>query len=73
MAAEWDTVRNWLWISDDDKPSHLWAWDGKALSEIARHGMAEITGVESAADGAIYINLQRRIGGPDLTLRLRGG
>ncbi|MDX8410412.1 MAG: hypothetical protein R8K46_00870 [Mariprofundaceae bacterium] len=68
-----DAARNWLWISDDDKPSHLWAWDGKALSEIARHGMAEITGVESAADGAIYINLQRRIGGPDLTLRLRDG
>jgi len=70
---EWDARRGWLWISDDDDPSHLWAWDGNKLTEIARHDMAEITGVESSPGGDIYINVQHRIGGPDLTLRLQDG
>jgi len=70
---EWDTHRGWLWISDDDDPSRLWAWDGEKLTEIARHESAEITGVESSTNGDIYANLQRRTGGPDLTLRLQEG
>jgi len=68
---EWDARRGWLWISDDDDPSHLWAWDGEKLTEIARHDSAEITGVESSSHGDVYVNLQHRSGGPDLTLRLQ--
>jgi len=67
---EWDDKRGWLWITDDDDPSVLWAWDGKKLRRIALHEHAEITGVESAPDGAIYVNLQGRAFGPDLTVRL---
>ncbi|MDQ7010387.1 MAG: hypothetical protein Q9M29_01065 [Mariprofundaceae bacterium] len=67
---EWDEKRGWLWITDDDEPSVLWAWDGKELQRIAWHDHAEITGVESAADGAIYVNLQGRSFDPDLTVRL---
>jgi len=68
---EWDGEHDWLWITDDSSPSILWAWDGKRLREVAHHESAEITGVESAADGSIYIDLQHRRFGPDLTLRLK--
>jgi len=67
---EWDEKRGCLWITDDDTPSALWAWDGKELHRIALHAHAEITGVESAPDGTVYINLQGRTFGPDLTVRL---
>lgn len=67
---EWDSKRNWLWITDDDEPSALWVWNGKDLQRIAMHDHAEITGVESATNGDIYINLQHRRFGSDLTLRL---
>ncbi|HKJ84028.1 MAG TPA: hypothetical protein VJ961_08440 [Mariprofundaceae bacterium] len=65
----WDSKRNWLWITDDDKPSILWAWDGSRLMRIASHNKAEITGVLAAGDN-IYINLQNRSNGPELTMRL---
>lgn len=65
----WDPLRNWLWITDDDDPSYLWAWDGKELREIAHHDDAEITGVITRGK-EVYINVQRDITGPELTLRL---
>jgi sugar lactone lactonase YvrE len=68
---EWDNVHSWLWITDDSDPSILWIWDGRNLREVARHDSAEITGVESASDGSIYINLQHHRFAQDLTLRLR--
>ena len=67
---EWDAHRGWLWITDDDSPSNLWAYDGNKLQKIASHSSAEITGVESSSDGSIYLNLQNRLFGPDLTLKL---
>jgi len=65
----WDEKRGWLWITDDDKPSYLWAWDGKELHEIAHHNNAEITGVTVHGDD-IYINLQRSLGRPEILLHL---
>jgi len=65
----WDPLRRWLWITDDDDPSYLWAWDGRELREIAHHDDAEITGVITHGK-EVYINLQRQITGPELTLRL---
>lgn len=67
---EWDSHRGWLWITDDHSPSNLWVYDGSRLQKIASHSSAEITGVESGKDGTIYLNLQQRFIGPDLTLRL---
>jgi len=67
---EWDSNRGWLWITDDHSPSNLWAYDGNDLQKIASHSSAEITGVESGRDGTIYLNLQHRFIGPDLTLKL---
>lgn len=67
---EWDTKRNILWITDDDDPSSLYAWDGKELTTIARHENAEITGVETSKAGDVYINLQNRAFGPEMTLRI---
>jgi len=68
---EWDQKRNWLWITDDSSPSELWAWDGKKMMRIAAHRSAEITGVESGPDGAVYFNLQHNAFGPDSTLKIR--
>jgi len=68
---EWDHKRSWLWITDDHSPSNLWAYDGSKLHKIASHNSAEITGVESSSDGGIYLNLQHRRFGSDLTLRLK--
>lgn len=65
----WDEQRGWLWITDDDKPSYLWAWDGKELREIARHDDAEITGVTIRGDD-VYINLQRSLSRPEILLHL---
>jgi sugar lactone lactonase YvrE len=65
----WDAVRKWLWITDDSSPSSLWAWDGQKLIHIATHRHAEITGV-LAVNNTIYLNLQGRSDGPELTLRL---
>jgi len=67
---KWDASRNWLWITDDNSPSILWAWDGKSLHQIARYRGSVITGLESGPDGSIYINLQYRWFRPALTLRL---
>jgi len=67
---EWDASRGWLWVSDDSNDSQLWAWDGKTFTLIANHTSAEITGIESGADGTIYFNLQHRRFAPDLTMRL---
>ncbi len=64
----WDEQRRWLWITDDSHPSLLWLWDGRHLSEIARHDQAEITGVIVDGDN-LYINLQNH-NGPELTLQL---
>lgn len=68
---EWDNRRSKLWVTDDSNPSLLWTWDGEKLYEIARHDWAEITGVESTTDGSVFINLQHRKFGQDLTLRLQ--
>ena len=68
---EWDSKRGWLWITDDHSPSSLWAYDGSKLHKIASHSSAEITGVESSKDGSIYLNLQHRRFGSDLTVKLR--
>ncbi len=65
----WDAIRKWLWITDDSKPSSLWAWDGQKLLRIATHQHAEITGV-LPIEKAIYINIQHHSDGPELTLRL---
>jgi len=65
----WDESRQVLWITDDDKPSILWAWDGRNLEQIALHKHAEITGV-LPFEGDVLINLQGRDDGPELTLRL---
>ena len=65
----WDARRAWSWITDDDKPSRLWAWDGRRLIRIASHDHAEITGVLPDGD-TIYLNLQGNTSGPDLTLKL---
>jgi len=65
----WDASRQILWITDDSKPSKLWAWDGRTLQQIALHPHAEITGV-LPFKGDILINLQGRDDGPELTLRL---
>ena len=69
---EWDARRRWLWITDDSRPSEVWAWDGKRLQRIAWHGSGELTGLESDPDGRIYLNLQHRWFRPALTLRLIG-
>lgn len=65
----WDEKRGLLWITDDDSPSALWAWDGRQASRIALHRKAEITGVLPVGDD-IYLNLQGVKGGPELTLRI---
>ncbi|MDQ6950451.1 MAG: hypothetical protein Q9M26_02165 [Mariprofundales bacterium] len=65
----WDARRNWLWITDNDTPAILWAWDGHSLQQIALHKHAEITGV-LPLDRDILINLQGRNNGPEFTLRL---
>jgi len=65
----WDATRKWLWITDDSSPSSLWAWDGRKLMHIATHQHAEITGVLPVGS-MIYLNLQGRSDGPELTLRL---
>jgi len=69
---EWDARRGWLWITDDSRPSQVWAWDTKALHRIAWHKSSELTGLESDPDGRIYLNLQHRWFRPALTLRLTG-
>ena len=65
----WDAQRQWLWITDDDDPSRLWSWDGRNLTQIAKHEHAEITGV-LVDRGTVYLNLQREIAGPELTVKL---
>ncbi len=65
----WDAGRRWLWITNDDTPSSLWAWDGRTLVRIATHPHAEITGVLPVGD-EVYFNLQARGNGPELTMRL---
>ncbi|MDQ6971695.1 MAG: hypothetical protein Q9M30_03520 [Mariprofundaceae bacterium] len=65
----WDEKRRGLWITDDDKPSALWFWAGNRARRIALHRHAEITGVLPIGDD-IYINLQGRSDGPELTVRL---
>jgi len=68
---EWDALRNWLWITDDTKPSKLWAWDGKQLHLIASHATAEITGVTATSNGAVFINLQGSRFTSDATLQIK--
>jgi len=65
----WDEKRQVLWITDDDKPSALWAWDGREARRIALHRQAEITGVLPIGED-IYINLQGMKDGSELTVRL---
>jgi len=70
---EWDVHRQLLWITDDDWPSFLWAWNGKNLIRVATHRTAEITGIESAPDGSLWFNLQHNKAGADMTIRMTGG
>ena len=65
----WDKKRHLLWITDDGEPSTLWAWDGHQARRIALHKKAKITGVLPIGDN-VFINLQARKSGPDLTMRL---
>ncbi len=65
----WDTKRNWLWITDDDTPSRLWAWSGNQLLMVASHKQAAITGVLAHGE-VIYVNLQQKGKGAELTLKL---
>jgi len=65
----WDELRGWLWITDDDQPSYLWAWDGKQMREIAHHDSSEITGV-TLHGSDVYINLQNNLGQAEVLLRL---
>jgi len=65
----WDEKRQLLWLTDDDKPSALWTWDGRSIHRIALHRTAEITGVLPIGD-EIYINLQGGKNGSELTVRL---
>ncbi|MBF0282486.1 MAG: hypothetical protein HQM07_07990 [Zetaproteobacteria bacterium] len=67
---EWDASRNWLWITDDNKPSELWAYDGKQILRVASTDDGEITGVESKSNGDLFINIQGSDFGHDRTLRL---
>jgi len=69
---EWDARRGWLWITDDSRPSQVWAWDAKSLHRIAWHESSELTGLESDDAGNIYLNVQYRWFWPALTLRLAG-
>ncbi len=66
----WDKHRRWLWITNDDTPSSLWAWDGRRVFRVAQHAHAEITGV-LAVGRDIYFNLQAAGRGPELTMRMR--
>jgi len=65
----WDRTRQWLWLTDNSKPSTLWAWDGHNLIRIATHHTASITGV-LIHEHHVLINLQNRSGGAELTLKL---
>ena len=65
----WDEARGWLWITDDDEPSYLWAWDGHNLREIAHHDAGEITGV-TLHQRDVYINVQRKLGQPEMLIKL---
>jgi len=65
----WDTKRGWLWITDDDSPSRLWAWTGSQLMQIASHRKAEITGVLVHGD-KVYLNLQLKANGVELTMNI---
>ena len=65
----WDAHRKWLWITDDSKPSALWAWNGRTATRIALHKAAEITGVLPLEDG-VYLNLQGGEKGFELTVKL---
>ncbi|HKI62189.1 MAG TPA: hypothetical protein VKA31_07835 [Mariprofundaceae bacterium] len=65
----WDAKRGWLWITDDDIPSRLWAWTGNRLMQIASHKKAEITGVLVHED-KVYLNLQLKQNGTELTLNI---
>jgi len=65
----WDARRGWLWITDDSRPSVLWAWNNRRLIRIASHAHAEITGV-LPVDADVYLNLQGRSDGPELTVHL---
>jgi len=65
----WDVARGWLWITDDDKSSYLWAWDGRDLRDIAHHDSSKIRGV-TLHGSDVYINLQPTIGQAEVMLRL---
>lgn len=67
---EWDSHRKGLWITDDSNPSFLWFVTGNKATKIASHSHAEITGVESGADGSVWFNLQHNSFGPDMTVKL---
>jgi len=65
----WDTARQWLWISDGIKPSHLWAYNGNRLSRIATHNKARITGLSIHGE-TLFLNLRNNVSAPEITLQL---
>jgi len=65
----WDATRQWLWISDGSKPSHLWAYHGNILTRIASHNEARITGIAVRGE-ALFLNLRDNASGPEITLQL---
>jgi len=65
----WDAARQWLWISDGSKPSHLWAYHGNTLTRIATHKEARITGI-AVRDETLFLNLRDNASGPEITLQL---
>ncbi len=67
---EWDRQRHCLWITDDSRLSELWRWDQHGFQRIAHTDVGEITGVETASDGRIWINLQGQRQGQDQTIEL---
>ncbi len=68
---EWDRYRHCLWITDDSRRSELWRWDQQhGFQRIAHTDVGEITGVETASDGRIWINLQGQRQGQDQTVEL---
>jgi len=68
-SLAWDEKRQWLWISDGDEASYLWAWDGEVLQPIANHQHAKITGI-ALHNAQVFINLQRSLSRPEILMRL---
>jgi len=65
----WDAQRQWLWITDGDKPSRLWAYNGNRLIPIASHKKARFTGIALHQE-KVFLNLRDNDPGPEIILQL---